>query len=198
MTQSLLDRASRGDAGARNALLELHREDLRRMVAARLDPRVAARVDAADVVQDALIEASRRLDQYLYHRPLPYFAWLRQIVGEQIIATHRYHISSQRRSVQREERGLEIPDESAHELIGQLFADDANPSNWAIRKESHEQLMQALGSLSPRDREVLVMRHLEQLSTAAIADALEISEGAVRSRLVRGRHHLRNRLESHS
>jgi RNA polymerase sigma-70 factor, ECF subfamily len=198
MTQTLLERATRGDKAALNALLELHREELRRMVAARLDPRLAARVDASDVVQDALLEASRRLDRYLLQRPLPYLAWLRQIVDERIITTHRHHISSQRRSIRREEYRLEVPDESVDWLIGSLFARDTSPSDRAIRREGDEHLMQAVASLPPKDREVVAMRHIEQLSTAAIAAALGISEAAVKSRLVRARARLRNELQADS
>ncbi len=197
-TRRLLDRALQGDEDARRDLLELHREDLRRMVEARLDRRIAARVDASDVVQDALIEAARRLEHYLTERPLPYFAWLRQIAAERVIDTHRRHVSSQRRSILREEHGLEIPDESAVQLIARIFADDTSPSNRVVRKERNEQLTEALAALSARDREVLVMRHLEQLSTAAIAEALGISEGAVKARLLRGLLRLRGRLRADS
>ncbi len=168
------------------------------MVEARLDRRIAARVDASDVVQDALIEAARRLEHYLTERPLPYFAWLRQIAAERVIDTHRRHVSSQRRSILREEHGLEIPDESAVQLIARIFADDTSPSNRVVRKERNEQLTEALAALSARDREVLVMRHLEQLSTAAIAEALGISEGAVKARLLRGLLRLRGRLRADS
>ncbi len=194
-TQHLLDRATRGDAKARDVLLQLYRDELRRMVEARLDPRIAARVDASDVVQDTLIEASRRLDEYLLERPLPYFAWLRQLAGERIVGTHRQHVHAQRRSIYRERRGLEIPEKSAAALVSRLFADDTSPSNQLARKEQTARVMEALASLSVKDREVLLMRHLEQLSAAEIADALEISEAAVKSRLVRGLLHLRALLE---
>ena len=196
--QHILDLATQGDAKAREILLERYRDELRRLVETRLDRRIAARVDASDVVQDTLIEAARRLDEYLLERPLPYFAWLRQLAGERIIGTHRQHLHAQRRSIYREKHGLEVPEESAVALVSRLFADDTSPSDRLARKELTAQVMEALALLSVKDREVLLMRHLEQLSTAEIADALEITEAAVKSRLVRALRHLGGLLESDS
>ncbi len=193
--QGLLDRATQGDEKAREVLLQLYRDELRRMVAARLDPRIAGRVDASDVVQETLVDAAGRLDKYLLERPLPYFAWLRQLASERIIDTHRRHVSAQRRSILRERDGLGIPDRSAVELVRRVFADDTSPSDRLARKERNEQIMEAIASLKAKDREILVMRHLEQLSTASIALALGISEGAVKSRLLRSVLRLRGLLE---
>jgi RNA polymerase sigma-70 factor (ECF subfamily) len=184
-TQVLIDRAHEGDEAARQQLLERYRDYLRRMVAVRLDRRMAARVDASDVVQETLVEAARRLDDYLRERPLPFYGWLRQLAGERIIDTHRRHVTTQRRSVTRERRDPDLPDASADQLVQRLFADHTSPSNHLMRQERHERLKAALASLPQRDREVLVMRHLEQLSTAEIAAMLEISEPAVKSRLLR-------------
>ena len=91
-----------------------------------------------------------------------------------------------------------LPDDSALALAGKLIANDTSPSNRLLRQEQHDQLMAALAALSPRDREVLVMRHLEQLTTAEIADALGITEGAVESRLLRALIRLRGRMEAGS
>jgi RNA polymerase sigma-70 factor (ECF subfamily) len=198
ITQTLMDRAGQGDDTARRELLERYRDYLRRMVATRLDRRLAPRVDPSDVVQETLADAAVRLDDYLRDRPIPFFGWLRQIAGERVIDAHRRHVVSQRRSVNRETRPPDLSEESAGELGRRLMANDTSPSNRLIRKERHEQVMAALAALSPRDREVLVMRHLEQLGTAEIADALAISEGAVESRLVRALIRLRGRLEADS
>jgi RNA polymerase sigma-70 factor (ECF subfamily) len=184
-TQVLIDRAHGGDEAARQQLLEHYRDYLRRMVAVRLDRRLAARVDASDVVQETLVEAARRLDDYLRERPLPFYGWLRQLAGERIVDTHRRHVTTQRRSVTLEHRDLALPDASADDLVRRLFADNTSPSNHVMRQERHERLKRALASLPQRDREVLVMRHLEQLSTTEIAAMLEISEPAVKSRLLR-------------
>ena len=136
----LMERAARGEeSAARHALLDFHRDDLRRMVQARMDPRMGVRVDASDVVQDVLIDAWRRLDAYLRDRPLPFLPWLRQIVGERIIDMHRRHISSQCRGVKREER-LEINEESAEALAGRLSTNDTSPSNRFLRTETQGRL----------------------------------------------------------
>lgn len=195
-TMGLIERAESGDDGARHELLELYRDYLRRMVAARLDRRLAPRVDPSDVVQEALADAARRMDEFLRDRPLPFSGWLRQIAVERLIDTHRRHVLSQRRSITRESRDLGLPDDSALALSRRLVADDTSPSNHLMRQERHARLMAALADLSPRDREVLVMRHLEQLGTAEIADALAISEGAVESRLLRALIRLRGRMEA--
>jgi RNA polymerase sigma-70 factor (ECF subfamily) len=184
-TYDMMTRAGRGDEAARQQLLERYRDYLRRMVAVRLDRRMAARVDASDVVQETLAEAAKRLDTYLRDRPLPFYGWLRQLAGERIIDAHRRHVTSQRRTVTMEHGNLELPDASADVLARGLFADDTSPSNNLARQERHERLRTALASLSQRDREVLVMRHLEQLTTAEIAAMLEITEPAVKSRLLR-------------
>ena len=184
-THELIDCANRGDKVARQNLLERYRDYLRRMIAVRLDPRLAARVDASDVVQETMVEAARRMDDYLRERPIPFYGWLRQLAEERIVDNHRRHVTAQRRSVTLEQRDHGLPDASADALVRKLFAADTSPSNHLIRQERHERLKGALASLSQRDREVLVMRHLEQLSTAEIAAMLEISEPAVKSRLLR-------------
>jgi RNA polymerase sigma-70 factor (ECF subfamily) len=194
-TQALIDRAHGGDEAARQQLLERYRDYLRRMVAVRLDRRLVARVDVSDVVQETLVEAARRLDDYLRERPLPFYGWLRQLAGERIIDTHGRHVTTRRRSVTLEHKGLELPDASADELVRRLCADNTSPSNHLMRQERHERLKRALASLPPRDREVLVMRHLEQLSTAEIAAMLEISEPAVKSRLLRALIRMREQMD---
>jgi RNA polymerase sigma-70 factor (ECF subfamily) len=194
LTQDLIDRAGRGDQTARQALLEHYRGALRRMVAARLDRRLAPRIDPSDVVQETLADAARRMDEFMRDRPLPFYGWLRQIAGERLIDTHRRHVSSQRRSVTREGQAPDLPDQSALELVHRLFANDTSPSNRLMRQERLDQVMTALAALSPRDREVLIMRHLEQIGTAEIAETIGLSEGAVKARLLRALIRLRGRL----
>jgi len=193
-THELVDRARRGDEVARQHLLEHYRGYLKRMVAVRLDRRLAARVDPSDVVQETLVEAARRLDDYLREPPLPFYAWLRQLAGERVIDTHRRHVTAQRRSVTLEQREPDLPDASADQLVRRLFTADTSPSNQLMREERHEKLKAALASLPHRDREVLVMRHLEQLSTTEIAAMLEIGEPAVKSRLLRALIRMRERM----
>jgi RNA polymerase sigma-70 factor (ECF subfamily) len=194
-TQELLERSNRGDATARRELLVRHRERLRRMVALRLDRRLNARVDPSDVVQEALADAAQHLDDYLRDRPLPFYPWLRQFAWERLCKLHRHHIHARRRSIIREETDMPLPDESVRQLAHRLLAGGTSPSRRLIRQEQREQVRAALAELAPQDREVLVMRHLEQMETAEVAAALGISEGAVRNRQYRAVMRLRTLLE---
>ena len=194
VTQGLLDLAERGDSTARHDLLERYRGYLRRMVAARLDRRVAARVDASDIVQETLADAALRLDDYLVTKPLPFFGWLRKLAGEHVIQAHRKHVLAQRRTVVRESRIPELSDDSAIEFARSFVAPDTSPSNRLLHQERDEKVMETLAALPDRDREVLVMRHFEHLSTAEIAEALGITEGAVEGRLLRAVQRLRSRV----
>jgi len=195
-TEELLRQAGQGDPNARARLLARHRARLRKMVSCRLDRRLAARIDSSDVVQDVLAEASQKLGRYLRDRPLPFFPWLRQLAWERLAALHRRHVQAQKRSVRREEpRALTLPDESAVELAGRLVARDSSPSQRLLREELLERMRRALLRLPERDREVLVLRHLEQLSVAEIAKVLEISPGAVKVRHLRALERLRDQLD---
>jgi RNA polymerase sigma-70 factor (ECF subfamily) len=185
-TEDLLRQAEHGDPGACEGLLARHRDRLRKMVAWRLDRRLAARVDPSDVVQEVLLEASRKMDRYLQERPLPFFPWLRALAGEHLAALHRRHVRARGRSVLREEPGvLHLPDESAAELASRLVTSTTSPTQRALRQELRERVQQALGRLSERDREVLVLRNLEQLSVADTAGVLRISAAAVKVRHMR-------------
>ena len=180
----LLERAARGDPAARDALLGWHRDRLRRMVAVRLDRRLAARVDPSDVVQEALADACRQLSHYLRERPLPFYPWLRQLAWNRLVDLYRRHVLARRRSVTREEPPP-LPNESVAELADRLVAADSTPSKRVVREELRQRVRQALLRLPEHDREVLVMRHLEQLPMAEIAAILGVTEGAVKVRHVR-------------
>jgi RNA polymerase sigma-70 factor (ECF subfamily) len=191
-TDILLKRASEGDTAAREALLMRHQHRLRQMVAFRLDRRLAARVDPSDVVQEALAEAAQKLSDYLRRRPLPFYPWLRQLALERLIGLHRLHIRAQKRSVSREEAGpLPLTDESALELADRLMETTGTPIGQLLRDELRTRVHAALFRLAPRDREVLVLRHLEQLSIREIAAVLGIREGAVKTRHLRALQHFR-------
>lgn len=191
-TEELLERARDGDAAAGEELLDRHRDRLRRMVAVRLDRRVAARVDPSDVVQEALAEAARGLPDFLDQRPLPFYAWLRQFAWQRLVKLHRHHIGARKRSVTREvPRLIPLPDESVSRLASLLDDRATSPSQEAIRAELLERLHAALDRLSPTDREILVMRNLEQLHVAEIAAVLEIAENAAKVRHLRALRRLR-------
>jgi RNA polymerase sigma-70 factor, ECF subfamily len=182
----LLERARLGEAPAREQLLGRYRERLRRMVAARIDPRLAPRLDPSDVVQEALTEAAGGLDEYLRRPPLPFYPWLRHFAWDRLIELHRFHLNAQRRSVSRE-RPLELPlpDQSAVALVRRLAVGGTSPSHRLVRKELQEKVRGALSALSPHDKEVLVLRYLEGLTTAETASVLGLTVGAVKSRHMR-------------
>lgn len=194
-TEELIARVARGDGAARQQLLARHRGRLRQMIAVRLDRRVAARVDPSDVVQEALADAARKLSAYVRDRPLPFYPWLRRLAWERLVKVHRRHLRTRRRSASREEPDvLNLPDESAAELAQRLVSFGSSPSQQLLRAELRERVRAALAALGERDREVLVLRYLEQLSTRDVAAVLEISEGAVKVRHLRALERLRRLL----
>jgi RNA polymerase sigma-70 factor (ECF subfamily) len=193
-TQRLLASARGGDAAARSALLEKHREALRRLVAMRLDRAVQRRVDASDIVQDALVEADRRLADYLEAAPLPFRLWLRQIARDRVIDAHRRHRGAERRSVDREQT-LNPPsfaDQSAFDLAGQL-ADrrELTPAAALLRRELEARFRAAVDRLDDTDREIVEMRHVEKLTNQETAQALGLSEPAAGMRYLRAVRRLR-------
>jgi len=192
----LFDRAAGGDQAARGDLLEGYRDYLRRMVAARLDRRLAPRVDASDLVQETLATAAARLDEYLRDRRISITGWLRGLARERVIDAHRHHLVADRRSVTRESRVPDLPDTSALDLGRRLFAGDTSPSNNLMRREQNDRILAGLASLSARDREILVMKYLEQRSTAEVAEALGLTERGVKGRHVRALVRLREIMEN--
>lgn len=194
-TEELVERARSGDREAREQLLTRHRKRLRQMVALRMDRRMLPRVDPSDVVQEALADAARELSDYLRNRPLPFYPWLRQLAWDRLIELHRRHLRAQKRSVQREDPDfLTLPEESAVQLAQRLLAPGSSPSERLLHEELRARIQAALAQLAPRDREVLVLRHLEQLSTAETAAVLGITQGAVKTRHLRALERLRGLL----
>jgi len=193
--EELIERAARGDDAAGHQLLVQHRDRLKRMVAVHLDRRLAARVDPSDIVQEALLDAHRDLSDYLRRRPLPVYPWLRQLAWERLLKWHRAHITVQKRSVGREEPWeLALPEESAVNLAQRLIAAGTSPSRRLIRDELRQRVRAALEATSPRDREILVMRYLEEMSAAEIAASLGITERAAKARHTRALERLRGLL----
>jgi RNA polymerase sigma-70 factor (ECF subfamily) len=181
---ALLERAQAGDRAALGALLDRHRDRLRRMVDIRLDTRLQARIDASDVIQEAYVEVVERLDEYLRNPQLPFFLWLRLVVGERLIRLHRHHLGTQMRDTGREVslyRGA-VPQASSAALAAQLLGKFTSPSNAVLRAERILRLQEALNALDPVDREVLSLRHFEELTAAESARVLDISEAAASKR----------------
>ncbi len=191
-TGELLEQVRQGNTAARDALLARHRSRLRKMVAWRLDRRLGGRVDPSDVVQEVLDEATRKLKRYLREQPLPFLPWLRQLAWEHLVTLHRRHVRAKNRSVLREEPGvLGLPDESAAELASRLVDSASGPLQHLLRQELRQRVRAALARLPEHDREVLVLRNLEELSVADTAQVLGISQGAVKVRHLRALRRLR-------
>jgi RNA polymerase sigma-70 factor (ECF subfamily) len=195
-TDELLLLAQRGEQLAVQRLLERHRPRLRRMIDVRLDKRLSARVDPSDLLQDSLLEASRKLNDYLATRPLPFYPWLRAIAWQRLQDQYRRHVQAKRRSVKYEEPTVPLPDKSAMLLASEFIDPGTSPSQRLLREESQRRIRESLDQLDPTDREILVLRHLEQMPVAEIASVLSISEGAVKMRRLRAIERLRNLLEN--
>ncbi len=190
-----LERAAAGDAESWRLLLELYHARLRRMVADRMDPRLQGRVDPSDVLQNAYVEAIRQLKKYLDKETLPFFLWLRCLVGSQLARTHRRHLGTQQRDAGREvPLDQPAPDMSSAVLAQCLLGECERPSEEAARAELRERLQSLLERLSDADREVLALRHFEQLSTAETAAVLGISTSAAGKRYIRALDRLRDQL----
>jgi RNA polymerase sigma-70 factor (ECF subfamily) len=185
-TNQLVAMARAGDERARDRLLTRYSDRLRRMIRAFLDPRLSARIDATDVLQDAMTRAAVKLPDYLEHQPIAFYPWLRQIVQEEMIMAHRRHIGAKRRTVMRENRfDVALSEASAVELADILVTGESTPSSKARKAESRRQIQKALRQLAESEQQVLVMRYVEQLKIREIADVLGISEASAKSRVRR-------------
>ncbi len=195
-TADLLGQARDGQQGAVDRLLDVHREPLRRMIGLRLDPALAARVDASDIVQDVLLEAHKRLTEYLRNPAMPFRLWLRHIAQDHVIDAHRRHRQAQRRSLDREQPLVPavLPGHSSMELAGQLIDGERTPASEAIQRELQRRLDHAIAGLDEDDREVILMRHREQLSNQQVAEALGLTEAAASMRYLRAVRRLRAEL----
>jgi RNA polymerase sigma-70 factor (ECF subfamily) len=186
-TELLFARAAAGDAAAWGALLTAHQERLARMVAFRMDPRLRGRIDAADVVQEAFVEAAVHREAYLRAPTAPLFLWLRGVVNNKLLELHRHHLGTRMRDAKRE-RPLNGTNGSAAPsavLCAHLTAGLTRPSIAAVRSEVSARLAEALEGMDPTDCEVLMMRHFEQLTNAEAAEVLGIQERAAAKRYLR-------------
>jgi len=186
-TSELLQRAGGGDPRALGDLFTQHRDRLRRMVQIRLDRRLQGRIDPSDVLQEAYLEVARSLAEYLRHPVLPFFLWLRLLTGRKLQALHRHHLGTQVRDAGREVSlhcGA-LPQASSVSLAAQLLGRYTSPSQAAVRAELQLRIQEALNSMDPLDREVLALRHFEQLGNAETAHVLDLSEAAASNRFVR-------------
>jgi RNA polymerase sigma-70 factor (ECF subfamily) len=190
-TSELLRRVRAGDNSALTHLMQNYRAPLKRMVVVRLDRRLAGRMDPSDIVQEALADAARKLPAYLAKRPLPFYPWLRRLALEKLLEMRRHHLNTHKRSVLKEQ----LPDESLAALADQFVAKGTQPSERAVREELRNRVQATLKRLSERDREVLVLRYLEQLAPREVAAALGISQASFMKRHLRAMERLRRLLD---
>jgi RNA polymerase sigma-70 factor (ECF subfamily) len=196
-TQRLLELARQGENSAVAQLFEQHRAALRRMVDLRLDPMLARRVDASDIVQEVLFEASRRLADYLRDPVMPFHLWLRHLAQDHVIDAHRKHRLAKRRSVDREQPAHRaLPGDSSLDLAAQFFDQELTPASAAIRHELQRRLESALAGMDEDDREMILMRHYEQMSNQDVAALLGLTEAAASMRYLRALRRLRAVLTS--
>src|SRR4029077_20067882 len=191
-TEELLAGAGKGEPAAVNQLLDRHREALRNMVRSRMDQKLARRVDASDVVQDVLLEASQRLNDYIKDPKLPFGLWLRQMAQDRIIDLHRRHRVARRRSLDREQQaGPALGDKSSLELAAQLRDPELTPAAATLRKELHERFVEAIDRLEDEDPEIPPLRAFEQLTNTETAELLGLSQPAASMRHLRALRRLR-------
>lgn len=198
-TQELLLNAGEGNADAVNRLLDRHRDSLRKMVQFRMDRALAGRIDASDIVQDVLLEANRRLKDYLIDPKMPFHLWLRQLAKDRIIDMHRRHREAKKRSVDRE-RSLATPeyaDRSSMDLAALLKDQELTPAAANIRKELERRFLTAIDQLDEDDRDIILMRHYEHLGNSEVAQALGMSPPAAGMRYLRALRKLRAILGEH-
>lgn len=195
-TQELLDLARNGDQAAIDRVLARHRAAVRRMIQLRMDPALGRRVDASDIVQEVLVEAHRRLKQYLRNPAMPFHLWLRQMAKDRLIDAHRRHRVAARRSLDREQPlDVRLPrDQSTQNLTMQLCDQQLTPAAAATWRELKRRFEDACRKLEPQDQEIVIMRHFEQLSNSETATALGLSPQAASMRYLRAMRRLRELL----
>lgn len=189
----LVQRAAEGDTRAQEELFSRYRERLKRMVHLRLSRRLQGRVDDSDVLQEAYLDVCQKLKDYVQAPGLPFFLWLRHMTGLKLAEVHRRHLGAQMRDADREvslHRGG-LPEADSVSLAAQLMGKLTTPSQAAIKAELRLQVQDALNSMDPIDREVLALKHFEQLSTSEIGDVLGMSKAGAGSRYLRAIKRLR-------
>jgi len=177
--QRLLQQVRTGDPRALECLLSMHRAYLRQLVELRLDPRLRARVDPSDVVQEAQLEEVRRLPEYLREPALPFRLWLRRLAQDRLGMLWRFHFKAARRSVSRE---IVYPEERSLRLMEQLASTGSTPSQELSREEQARRVREAVAALSEADREILLLRNFEGLSFEEVSCLLGIEGATARQR----------------
>lgn len=193
---ALVSRLRGGDRGALAELFDKHRDKLRRMVQLRLDHRLAGRISASDVLQEAYIDALKRIDHYFDKPDQPFFGWLRLVVGQRLADVHREHLAQKRNASKDVTIDAGAPGADSACLAAYLLGNLTSPSHAASKNEAFAHLEEALAQMDSVDREVLALRHFEELSNGEAAEILGIQPAAASKRYVRALARLKQILET--
>lgn len=190
---ALVQQAAAGDQRAVDELFSRYRSRLKRMVHLRLNRRLQGRVDDSDVVQEAYFDVARKLPEYAADPQVPFFLWLRNLTGLKLAEVHRRHLGTQMRDADQEvslHRGA-LPEANSMSLAAHLLGTMTTASEAAIKAETRIFVQEALNAMDPIDREILALKHFEQLSTSEIAQVLGLSKAGAGSRYLRAIKRLR-------
>jgi len=194
--EELLERVRDDDSDAIAEVFTRYRLRLRRMVQLRLDRRLQGRVDPSDVLQEAYLEVAGRAAEYAAKEEMPFFLWMRMITGQKLLEIHRRHLQTKARDAGREVSiyGGALPEANSMSLASRLLGRLSTASTAAMRAEMQIQLQCVLNGMDPIDREVLALRHFEDLSNGEIATVLQLSKAAASNRYVRALKRLKSEL----
>lgn len=195
-SRSRLQAALAGDDAARGALLESYRAWLELLARVEIGRRLQTKVDVADVVQETFLEAHRSLDRFRGTTPTEFSAWLRGILAIRVSLLLRHYFKTQGRDIRRE-REIDVDlDQSSRAIDGGLIAFQSTPSEQAVRREQGTLLADALARLPDDYREVIILRHLEELTFAEVAARMDRSLDSVQKLWVRALARLRQVMPS--
>jgi RNA polymerase sigma-70 factor (ECF subfamily) len=182
----LLARVKDGDQHALAELFSMYRDRLWRIINFRLDSRLLGRVDADDILQEAYLAAAQRIEHYLDDSTSTFFIWLRLIANQTLIDVHRRHLGAKMRDASRDMSiHAHYAQATSMSIASQLLGNFTSPSQVAMRDEVAAQLDKAIESMEPIDREVLALRHFEELTNSEVAEVLDIQQKAASIRYVR-------------
>ena len=165
-----------GEPAALAELLSLHRGYIRKIAELRMEDELRSRVDPSDIVQEVSLAVSRRINDFLSRKPVSFRIWLRGQTLDQITRARRHHLAD-KRSVRKEYR---MSDASSMTIAQHILA--GRPSQIVQQKELAEQVRAAIASMSEMDREILFLRHIEELTTDEAADVLNVEPAIARKR----------------
>lgn len=194
----LLRQAAHGDQAALAALFDRYRKRLRQMVRLRLDRRLRGRVDPSDVLQEAYLDMAQQLPGYFEQEDMSFFLWLRLVTGQRMMRMHRQHLGAAMRDAGREVslyKGA-LPQATSVSLAAQLLGRFTSVTQAAVRAEMQVKLQEAVNSMDPMDREIIALRHFEELSNNEAADVIGLTKAAASNRYIRALARLQGILES--